>query len=96
MKNRKDTFDIDDEEYLEEYYIRPDEVEDYDDEEDESVHNLVIDTSRFNQPDDKSEESVLNSQKDPFNGIDDVVFEDGCLIPDDDVEDYNITDFLIF
>jgi hypothetical protein len=52
MKNRKDTFDIDDEEYTEEYYIRPDEVEDYDDEEDESACNLVIDTSRFNQHDD--------------------------------------------
>lgn len=71
IKKQKDTFDIDDEEYLEEYCIKPDDVEDYDDEEDESAHNLVIDTSRFNQP-------------------------DGCLLPDDDVEDYKITDFLIF
>lgn len=68
MKKQKDTFDIDNEEYC----IRPDEVEDYED------------------------ESVLNNQKDPFKGIDGVTFEDGCLLPDDDVEDYEITDFLIF
>jgi hypothetical protein len=73
MKKRKGTFNIDDEEYLEEYYIRPDEIEDYEDKEDESV---------------------LNSQKDPFNGMSDVVFEDGHL-RSDDVEDYSITSNLV-
>jgi hypothetical protein len=62
---------------------------------DKETGDLIIILKGSMKPD-LLEESVSNSQKDPFNGSDGVVFEDGCLLPDDDAKDYKVTDFLIF
>lgn len=42
----------------------------------------------------RKEISIVNKQKDPFDEIDGVVFEDGYLRPDE-VEDYSITSNLV-